>query len=265
MTTAEATLAAVQANVRRRNSSQPIHADHECVAICPSADGFDVDFWGDAAGESYGELMEALGSPAVAETLRTLSIRGPDVGANGTRNWDLTALVGKGAPFPRLESVKIQQTAPSDHNKSIVAASYDEEGVLARLLSAAPNLSVLISPSAPNAEFFAPSSRPIGYLDVDAGYDTQNFIRNLARSTCFPELYSVAWGEYNETYMEDFAQQTTPIEDYRELFTSQALARVRAFEWRNPALGDDQIRELRRLRGPDFSLKVVRYSSDFVK
>src|SRR5262245_2743377 len=99
MQTAEEVLAVVQAGVRRRNAEEPLPGYHECVAVCAGPEGVDVDFWGEALGESYLELIEALGTPLVADALRSLTLRGPDEGANGTRNWNLGPLVAEGARF----------------------------------------------------------------------------------------------------------------------------------------------------------------------
>ena len=257
-------LNALQAEVWQRNADEPLDCDHECIAVCPSTDGLDVDFWGNALGESYAELIETIGSTSVAREIRSLTLRGPDEGANGTRNWDLSGLFRTDAEFPQLQAVTIQQSAPGDHNRTVVGSIYDEEGVLARLLAAAPELRVLVTPSAPSADFFDVGERPLAFLSVDAGYNTQNFLRNFAVSRCFPQLHSLAWGEYNETYMDDFREHVTPYEHYRELFSSEAFACVRAFELRNPVLSDDQLRELRRLRDRHFQFKLVRYEQEYV-
>ncbi len=265
MATARDTLLSLQKRVWDRNTEEPPHCDHECIAVCPTGDVFDVDFWGDALGESFAELMEAVASPVVAPALRSLTLRGPDEGANGTRNWDLTELVGGEAEFPRLEAVTIQQNGPGDHNRSIVARSYSEEGVLASLLAAAPNLRVLVSPSAPSGEFFRSRNGSLGYLSLDAGYDAQDFILNFARKNCFPSLYSLEWGEYNETYMDDFEEHVTPLEHYTELFRSGAFSSLRAFTWRNPQVSNADLRALRTLCSSDIQFKVVRFASEYVE
>jgi hypothetical protein len=131
-------LGQVQQSVWRRNTEQPRAGHHEYIAVSPDPQGVSVDFWGEVHEDSYAELLQALTTPAVAAELRSLTLRGPDEGANGTRNWDLRLLVGNGVQFPKLEAVAIQQTAPSDHNRTIVGGEYAEDGVLARLLAAAP-------------------------------------------------------------------------------------------------------------------------------
>jgi hypothetical protein len=136
---------------------------------------------------------------------------------------------------------------------------------LGRLLAAAPALRVLVSPSAPDAGFFKAGERPLGYLSVDAGYAHQDFLLNLARSSSFPHLYALAWGEYNETYMDDFADHVVPFEHYRELLGSTHFSSVHAFELRNPVMTDSELQTLRRLRDRRFQFKVVRHSSKYVE
>jgi hypothetical protein len=222
-----------------------------------------LDFFGGPFGEAYQEVLAAVVSPEVSPVIRSLAIRGPDEGANGTRNWDFSPLAHSGAVFPQLRSVLIEQTKPADHNRTIVAAGYDEDGVLARLLAKAPDLESLVTPSAPSAEFFQVGERPLTFLSVDAGYDHQGFIRALAGSSCFPCLRCLEFGEYNETYMDDYAARCTPIDDYRELFTSAAFKPVGRFVWRNPAGPAEDIAKLRAHR-PDLQLLVVRTSAEYV-
>ena len=93
-------LGQVQQAVWRRNAEQPRAGYHEYIAVSPDPQGIAVDFWGEAHQESFAELLQALRTPEVAAELRSLTIRGPDEGANGTRNWDLGLLVGKGVQFP---------------------------------------------------------------------------------------------------------------------------------------------------------------------
>ncbi len=172
-----------------------------------------LDFQGSPFDESYDELCNTLILPDVASRLGSLSLRAPaDEGANGTRNWNLAPLVDTQANFPNLRSFSIEQNRPGDHNRVIVAADYHEDSVLGRLLRKAPSLEALIVPSAPDAAFFALGSHPLRFLSVDAGYDTQNFIRNLADSSCFSRLETLEFGEFNEAYLDDFPSGCTPFD-----------------------------------------------------
>ncbi len=223
-----------------------------------------LDFYGSPFGESFGDLLDALADAAVANTIASLDLRGPDDGSNGTRNWDLTSLAESGAAFPTLRRLCLEQSKPADHNQTIVGQSYDEDGVLAKILAKAPALEVLVTPSAPNADFFHVGRRPLELLSVDVGYDHQGFIANLAASACFPSLRSLEFGEYNETYMADFAAHVTPFADYRALFASPAFASVKVFRWRNPKCSPEEMAESRRLTAGR-QVHVTHWSSEWLR
>jgi hypothetical protein len=136
--------------------------------------------------------------------------------------------------------------------------------VLARILAKAPVLKVLVTPSAPNAAFFQVGPCAIEHLSVDTGYDHQGFIANLARSSYFPMLKSFEFGEYHETYMDDFSAHLTPFADYRQLFASAVFAPVRVFQWRNPACSPEEMAEIKSLKRGRQVL-VVRWSADWMR
>jgi hypothetical protein len=236
----------------------------ERLCVTKVGDRAHLDFYGDPFGESFGDLLDALLDLDVANSLASLDLRGPDTGVNGTRNWELNSIAESTVVFPELRRLSIEQTKPTDHNRSIVARCYHEEGVLAKVLAKAPKLEVLITPSAPNADFFGIGQRPIQYLSVDTGYDHQGFIANLARSSCFPNLRSLEFGEYNETDMEDFSVHLTPFADYRELFSSPAFASVRVFQWRNPACSPAEMAELTSLK-TGRQVLVARWSAEWMR
>lgn len=234
------------------------------LTVTNNLETFDLDFFGDNFGSNVYELFRAITAPAVAPWVRALNLRGPDEGANGTRNWDIGPLVETDVAFPRLKSFSIQLNQPGDHNQSVVASIYEEEGVIARLLARATNLQVLVTPSAPSQAFFEVGERPIEYLSVDSGYAHQNFIANLAGSSCFPRLRSLEWGEFNQTYLDDFLNNSTPFADYHRLFRSEAFKSVKRLVWRNPVCSEAEIKELKALRS-DLQLLVVRISSEYVR
>lgn len=236
----------------------------ERLSITDVAGHLHIDFYGDPFGESFASLLTTVALPEVSVDVASLIFRGPDEGANGTRNWDLGPLVAGPGSFPRLRYVSIEQTKPADHNRTIVAATYDEEGVLAQLLAKAPMLTSLITPSAPNADFFKIDNHRLAYLNVDAGYDHQGIIRNLAHSSCFPDLSCLEFGEYHETYMDDYLARCTPIGDYHELFRSPAFKSVGRFVWRNPACSNEEISALKALR-PELQLLVLRTSAEYFR
>jgi hypothetical protein len=232
------------------------------VTITQTGELYNIDFHGDSFDESYIDLLCTLAIPDVATFLRSLILRGPDEGANGTHNWDLEPLLATNATFTQLESFSVQLTQPADHNRSVIGRVYEEDGVLTRLLAKSPRMKELTVPSAPSASFFDVGQRPIRFLSVDAGYDTQAFISNLAKSSCFPALQCLEWGEYHETYMDDYLANCTPKEHYRDLFRSKAFAPVTRFVWRNPVYDEEYIKELKAMK-PGLQLFVVRHSGDY--
>jgi len=225
-----------------------------------------LDFCGSPFDEPYYQLCQTVILPDVAFRLGSLSLRSPaDDGTNGTRNWDLEPLVEAQTSFPNLRSFFVEQNGPGDHNRVIVAAEYHEAGVIGRLLRKAPSLEALTVPTAPDATFFAVEDHPLRFLSVDAGYDTQGFIRNLADSSCFSQLETLEFGEFNETYLDDFPSGCTPFDDYRRLFRSEAFGAVRVFVWRNPICSEAEIKELRSLQPKrDLQIQIVQFSSRYV-
>jgi hypothetical protein len=234
------------------------------LCVTPVDGRLHVDFYGTPFDEPLQHVLQAIATPEVSQVLASLTLRGPDEGANGTRNWDLNVLANSDVIFLELREMFIEQTKPVDHNRTIVASTYDEDGVLARILTRAPKLETLVTPSAPDSTFFQVDRRPVKLLNVDAGYDTQGFIRNLARSSCFPDLQCLEFGEYNETYIDDYASRCTPAADYEELFTSGAFKPVRRFVWRNPVCPAAEIAAFKAMRR-DLQLLVVRTSADYVR
>jgi hypothetical protein len=239
---------------------------HPRLSVVEVTGSFHVDFFGSPFEETYEALCTELRRSEVATALASLTLRGPDEGMNGTCNWNLFGFMSKKAQFPVLRSLSVQQNGPSNHNRIVVASEYEEGGILGRILQASPVLDTLVVPSAPDASFFEVQNHPLRNLNVDAGYDAQNFVANLADSSAFPKLHCLEFGEYNETYMEDFASKCTPKADYARLFSSPAFASVAAFTWRNPLLSAEEIAELRNLcQRKDLQFRVVRFSAEYVK
>ncbi len=217
-----------------------------------------VDFYGDWGGEAYSRFVTEVAREPMASAVASIHIGGPDKGANGTRHFDLTPLAEAAAQFTNLRHLLIEQNEPADHNRTIVGRpDYDEEGVLAEIAKRAPRLTDLTTPSAPNSEFFKVSLPELTHLNVDAGYDTQDFILNLSRSSVLPQLRCLEWGEYCETYMEGWRENCTPLAHYRDLFRSDAFRSVRAFVFKNPACTVAELAELKSLR-PDLQMLVVQ-------
>ncbi len=233
------------------------------LAVTQTGETFNLEFYGDPFEEAYLDLLNTVASEEVSPFIRSLFLAGPDEGANGTQHWDIEPLVATDAEFSRLESFSIRRNQPADHNRPIVGSGIEEGGLLARLLAKSPQLQELTVPSAPNEAFFSGGDHPIRSLAVDAGYDTQGFIGNFAASSCFPELRSLEWGEFNETYRDDYLTSCTSLDDYRALFRSSAFRFVSHFVWRNPICTQDEISGLKKQR-PDLQFLIVHFTDHYV-
>jgi hypothetical protein len=258
--TPEEKIDALRLRLARRNDAGSNDERIEYLTVTNLDGRFHLSFYGTPWGESYDDLMTTLRDPEIAEHVRALALASPDVGANGTNNWDIEPLLGGSALFSAMETFTIRLSQPGHHNRTIVGEAYDENGVIGRLVERSPQLRHLTVPSAPDATFFAVKNSRIEYLNVDAGFDTQSFIHNLGRFHSLPCLRSLEWGEYNETYMENWKQYVTPIEDYKALVQSSQFETVKHFVWRNPACSDGEIRDIASMRR-DLSPLIVRHSA----
>ncbi|GAA0769319.1 hypothetical protein LRH25_02840 [Ideonella azotifigens] len=238
---------------------------HERLSVAEQVGRLHVHFHGSPMEATYFRLCRALREPGTAGRVASIVLNGPDEGANGVCNWRLDELLDGSTTFPELKLFSIAQSAPGDHNHRIVATGYEEDGALGRLLCKAPALEALIAPSAPNASFFEHAGHPLRRLDLDAGLATEDFIGNLADSKAFSGLKHLAFGEFNQTYLKDFRERRTPLEDYRRLFTSAAFSTVASFTWRNPPCAPGDVEALRALLPRRFTFKVIRYSSEYIR
>src|SRR5215207_5236119 len=172
-------------------------------------------------------------------------------------SFGLEPLISKGPGFPFLQTFSVELNQPSDHNRAVIASSYDEDGAIARLAQMCPSLAYLTVPSAPSSDFFKVALPSLRFLSVDAGYDTQDFLRRFASSDGFPSLRCFEWGEYSEYYMDDWRASCTPFAAYEALFASAAFQTVKRFVLRQPALTSEHITALRTLR-PELQFMLIR-------
>lgn len=225
---------------------------------------FHVEYYGEAGGEAFDMFATGISNQAVAPSIASIRISGPDEGINGTRGWAVSLLAAAAVPFANLRYLHVQQMQPTDHNRTIIGTDYEECGVLAEIAEKAPMLTALTVPSAPSREFFGVGLPHLAYLNVDAGYDTQGFILNLSQSAGYPNLECLEWGEYCESYMDDWRDQCTPFDHYKSLFGSDAFRPVRRFVFRNPVCSDAEIAQLKAMR-PDLQMRVVRSTGEYVR
>ncbi|MNN16321.1 hypothetical protein D3C81_1294550 [compost metagenome] len=248
----------------------------ERVTVAPLYGGLHVEFFGNPWDEPFAWTLACLSDQRVGDAVMSLSFTGPDEGANGTREWEFTALLDSDVRFPRLRSLSISPTEPADHNMSLVQRAgtiMEEDGEIARFVSKAPYLSELVVPNAPDAAFFEVPLPHLHSLHIGGGSDTQRFIDNLAASRNLPALGLLDFSESTELQFSwadaREAEAVTPFAAYERLFASDAFAAVHTFRLRNSALTLEQLQSLQAMR-PRLSFMVIQaatggYVSHFAK
>ena len=87
----------------------------ESLTVLRGSHSIDLKFFGSPNETSYFEVLDQASRPDVAPFLRSLSLAGPDQGANGTKSWNLEPLVAHQSSFERLELLAVQQNGLGDH------------------------------------------------------------------------------------------------------------------------------------------------------
>jgi len=101
----------------------------------------------------------------------------------------------------------------------------EENGMIAKLVSRMPNLEQLVVPSAPDNSFFDIAKHPLKFLKLQAGYEHQNFIDNLAESKNFKQLTALDYTDLIDVY--DVADEDyTNFDSFVKLFNSKAFSSV---------------------------------------
>ena len=260
---------------------EPLHhplwtSDYNRLCIAPLRGGLHVEYFGEIYGEPLEWTLECLAQQPVADGISSLSFDGPDEGANGTREWEFTALLDSPVTFPRLRTLSIRPTRPEDHNHSLIqrAGSIMEEGgEIARFAAKCPVLSELTVPNAPDASFFDVALPHLTSLQIGGGYDTQGFIAHFAASSNLPALTLLDFTECTELQFTWADQRetgaVTSYETYEAFFKSAAAETLRVLRLRNTALSAEQLQALQALR-PGLQFMVIQaaqggYVSHFAK
>lgn len=205
----------------------------------------ELDYYVDVEDEFYEEILELLAFPDFAPFLGTLRLSAPDEGINGTRSWDLEPLTRGEGTYQNLRLLDIQGTQPQHHNRTILG-HLCEDGIVSRLLDKMPNLEQLSIPCAPSPAFFNRNPHPLKHLTLQTGYHTQDFILNLAQSSCFNQLKTLDFTDYSETYIQDYEQHKIPTHHYFNLFNSTALPHLESLILRHSLLTEKDIIQLKK-------------------
>jgi hypothetical protein len=215
------------------------------------SDGYDDDASIKAIDIDYEEnyvfcaLLDLLTIQNNANKLLAIEFTGQDEGANGIKSWMFDRIINSKVNFPNLKSFKVQLTDLGDHNTNIIdGGGLEEKGVLAKLLAKMPVLEIMIVPSAPDKSFFEIGEHPLGYLKVQSGISSQNFISNLANSNNFVNLKAIDYAEQIDFENNSDQIEFTSFSDFKQLFLSQGFASVKRFVLRGSKLTKEQLLEL---------------------
>ncbi|MFD2938769.1 hypothetical protein [Flavobacterium notoginsengisoli] len=237
------------------------------LSFFPVGDLFEINFFGDGYDDdpdtkiseidyqtnfAFCSLLDFLSDQNRADKVISIDFTGPDEGANGTKSWNFNRLLNSNVIFPKLKNFKIQLTDLGDHNQSIIDdGDLEENGMVAKLVSRMPNLEQLVIPSAPDYSFFEIGEHPLKILKLQAGYNHQNFITNLAKSNNFKQLTILDYTDLIDFY-DLLDEEYTSFDNFIELFNSQAFSSVKNFKLRNTNLKDEQLFELQKLNKVPF-------------
>jgi hypothetical protein len=199
------------------------------------------------------DLCQVLAHPDVAPRLRSFTyLTDAALAANGTYDYNIDPLVDGAQQFPNLKRVSLAQ-GDGEHGYKILnspASGEDwyEAGVLARLLAKSPCLADLVTPVPPDGSFFQGSPHPLQSLDVDAGFDHVDFMRNLAACSRFPNLRRLVFTDLRQYYLDDWRTQTTSFDDYVLFFKSPITAQLQSITLHAVNLSPEQVSELLTIR-----------------
>ncbi|MCE9566689.1 MAG: TIGR02996 domain-containing protein [Planctomycetes bacterium] len=191
-------------------------------------------------------VLDFICDPKIAAVLWTLDLDAYDdhPQTNGTLHLSLVPLTTGKVSFPYLDRVSIEQS----QNTVLGKGGYHEDGETARLLALCPRLRQLTGPSAPNAKLFTGPKHPLEALNIHAGYDTEDFVKNLAKSERFPRLRTLRYKDFCCEYMDPQPQMFTSFKDWKTLFRSPWFAKLEEVELSGVLLTEDEVKALLKIR-----------------
>lgn len=215
-------------------------------------------------------FLELLARQEIADKIISLRFESPDEGADGLKDYAFQRLVDSGVTFPNVRHFSVGLTKQTDHNTGIIidGNKYEENGIIARLVSVMPELRSLTIPSVPNKSFFEIGPLKLTELIVQAEFDRQNFIENLADSNNLPDLRFLDYSDYR-LVLPHMAGTETPFESYKKLFQSPLFqqSHFRSFWLRNSIMTRPQLSALvtisKYVRGKDKQEILFRHISSY--
>jgi hypothetical protein len=256
--------APLQAAINRKNQETGFDANHPWhhQLTLLEADGLiDVEYQGEyelwfddeTTTTILQDLCQLLAHPDVASQLRSFTYHtNAALAANGTYGYNIDPLVDGEQPFPHLIRLSLDQ-GEGEHGYKILNSpqsgeDWHEAGVLARLLTKAPCLADLVTPVPPDGSFFQGSQHPLQSLDVDAGFDHVDLIRNIATCSRFPNLQKIMFTDLRQYYLDDWQTQTTSFNDYVLFFKSSIALQLESIVLRAVNLSPEQVKQLLAIR-----------------
>jgi hypothetical protein len=115
----------LQREINQHNAAIPSQTQADRLFVAEVEERFHLAFFGVPFDEPFAQLLVLLTDQEVSTHIASLTFTGPDEGANGTRNWDLTPVVESDVTFPHLTTFAIERTRPEDHNITITGLSLD--------------------------------------------------------------------------------------------------------------------------------------------
>lgn len=191
------------------------------------------------------------------DTVRSLSFLNPhNNGYNGTANWDFIRLAESEVVLPNLQTFKVQLYEVGDHNYSVIG-DIDRDGnkQVTQLLAKMPNLVEVQLPTPPDADFFKMEFPKLQYMKVQGGYDSKNFIKNLAKS---PLLGKIRLDFMDCLLDDDFSSMSDSEREHYEKITAQEEAIKNAA---NPKAMREEV-ERQRLKDAGFTKEEIALEMD---
>jgi hypothetical protein len=256
--------APLQAAINRKNQEDSFDVNHPWYhrLILLEEDGLiDVEYQGEyelwfddeTIATILQDLLKLLNQPDISSRLRSFTYRTDAVlAANGTYNYNIDPLIDGEQQFPSLIRVSLDR-GHGEHGYKILNSSqlgndWGEGGVLARLLDKAPCLDELLTPVPPNSNFFQGCQHPLKSLEVDAGFEHMDFIRNFTTCSRFPNIKKLVFTDFRQYYLDDWQAQTTSFEDYILFFRSSIAAQLQSICLREVNLTSNQVDRLLAIR-----------------
>jgi len=248
---------------------------HSWFSLIEADDLFKIQYYGEGYDDDPTEEHESVSKedhnyPYVAlleliaansSKIHSLEFRGPDQGANGVRHWHFQRIIDANCSFPNLESFKVELTDPGFHNICVVCSSEDgyvDCGTIAKLVSKMPSLEELVTPSAPNGEFFKSwHTTSLKEVRIQSGFDSENFIKNYGECKEYPDLYKLDFSDvYFISDIDEIERLATTEQAFEALFSSDAFSSVEYVTLRNTQLSTKQFSRLASMF-PELSILVI--------